>query len=238
MPCIPLSERGKIESQYHRLHTRLIKRESIDGGCQMKYDEIKDKLQTGDVILFEGEYRISRLIEAVTGCDYSHCGVVLRLDGYDSPLLWEATTLSNLNDVITGDTLEGPKIVDLRERLEQYGREIVPYVKPSFAWHAIEYDRPKDIADSILNLHKEYHGIKEASDVQMTWDVIQGRYLNREVKKDSFFCSELVAITYMALGLIGKKHPYNAYVPKDFTDKNSYLKLIQGAFRNQVPIDL
>lgn len=204
----------------------------------MKYDEIKDKLQTGDVILFEGEYRISKLIEAVTGCDYSHCGVVLRLEGYDSPLLWEATTLSNLNDVITGDTLEGPKIVDLKARLEQYGKEVVPYVKPSFAWHSVVYDRPKDIADTILDLHKKYHGNKEASDVQMTWDVFLGRYLNHEVKKDSFFCSELVAITYMALGLISDKHPYNAYVPKDFTDKNNYLKLLKGSFGDQEAIDL
>lgn len=204
----------------------------------MNYEELKDQMQTGDVVLFEGQYSISRLIEKLTGCPYSHVGMIIRLDGYDEPLLFESTTLTNLPDVITGDTKEGPKIVDLKQRLLHYGEDVKPYRKPSFVYRPIHFRRDASVEKRLLACHTLYHGRYETSDEQMMLDVILGRIFGIQVAKKEFFCSELIAVLYMALDLIHKKPPYNAYMPKDFSTLSRYMHLVQAQFGNEVAIEL
>ncbi len=204
----------------------------------MNYDVLKDQMQTGDVILFEGQYSISRIIEKVTGCPYSHVGMVIRLEGYEEPLLFESTTLTNLPDVLTGDTKEGPKIVDLKQRLLHYGEEVKPYRKPSFVYHPIHFRRTESTTERLLACHTLYHGRYETSDKQMMLDVILGRIFGIQVSKKEFFCSELIAVLYMAIDLLHKKPPYNAYMPKDFSSLNHYIHLVQAQFGQEIPIDM
>lgn len=204
----------------------------------MKYNDIKDQMKTGDIILFGGQYKFSKMIELFTGSQFSHVGMVVRLDDYSEPLLWEATTLSNLKDIISDDTIEGPKLVDLHDRLADYGKEVVPYEAPTFAYHPLLLDRDGSMSKEVITLHNELHGHKECSTELMTWDFIKGRFFNIEVPKDEVFCSELIALTYMRLGLIAHKHPYNAYLPRDFEEHRKYLKLLKGSFGKQVTLEM
>ncbi|EGW37142.1 hypothetical protein [Desulfosporosinus sp. OT] len=206
----------------------------------MRYDELKTKVNTGDLILFEGEYSISKTIERLEGCPYSHVGMVIRVEGFEDPLFFEATTLTNLEDQVTDNpnkTLAGPKIVNLYERLKHYGEDVKPYVPPKFAYRPLHVDRA-GMTDALLVLHKSYYGIADPKEIQMIWEVILGRWFRIKAKKNNFFCSEWIALAYQALGLINTKYPYNSYMPKDFTSMSSFLKLQKGSFEKEIPMQV
>ncbi|MHB8072540.1 hypothetical protein [Desulfosporosinus fructosivorans] len=206
----------------------------------MRYDELKNKMNTGDLILFEGEYPISKTIEKLEKCPYSHVGMVIRVEGFDDPLFLESTTLTNLEDLVTDNpnkTMAGPKIVNLYERLNHYGEDVKPYVSPKFAYRPLQVERV-GMTDTLLNLHKKYYGIADPKETKMIWEVIIGRWFKIKANRDNFFCSEWIAFAYQELGLINTKYPYNAYMPKDFTSKSNFLKLQKGWFENEVPMTL
>ena len=46
-----------------------------------------DKLETGDLLLFSGNYFLSKIIEYFTDCNYSHVGIVLKDPKYLDPKL-------------------------------------------------------------------------------------------------------------------------------------------------------
>lgn len=206
----------------------------------MHYYELKDKMNTGDLVLFEGEYPISKTIERLERCPYSHVGMVIRLEGFEDPLFCESTTLINLDDLLTDNPnkkLAGPKIVNLYERLKHYGEDVTPYVPPKFAYRALQVER-EGMTDTILNLHKKYYGIADPKETKMIWEVLLGRWIKIEAKTDNFFCSEWVALIYQALGLINKNYPYNAYIPKDFTSESTFLKLEKGCLENEISMTI
>lgn len=206
----------------------------------MRYDELNNKMNTGDLILFEGEYPISKTIEMFERCPYSHVGMVIRVEGFDDPLFFESTTLTNLEDPVTDSpnkNITGPKIVNLYERLKHYGEEVKPYVPPKFAYRLLNVERT-GMTDTLLNLHKKYYGIADPKETQMIWEVLLGRWFKIKAKKDNFFCSEWIALAYQELGLINIKYPYNAYMPKDFTSKSKFLKLQKGWLENEIPLTI
>lgn len=206
----------------------------------MRYDELKDSMNTGDLVLFEGEYPISKTIEKLERCPYSHIGMIIRMEGFDAPLFFESTTLTNLEDLITDNpnkTLAGPKIVNLYERLKHYGEDVKPYVPPKFAYRALKTERAGMI-DVLLDLHKQYYGIADPKETKMIWEVMLGRWFRISSKKDNFFCSEWIVLAYQALGLVNTKYPYNAYMPKDFTSEGKFLKLQKGSLGKEIPMTI
>lgn len=89
----------------------------------MKYEDIRDQLKTGDILLFSGKGGISDGIKFFTRSQYSHVGMVYRLDDPLDPngtvFCWESTTLSDLADADTGKLTKGVQRVELSERLER-----------------------------------------------------------------------------------------------------------------------
>lgn len=93
----------------------------LDGDIVIKsipYKDIVDKLQTGDIVLFHGILRESILIQAIEGSIWSHVGMVVRIPGFDYPLLWESNILVNLEDVELHEAKKGPMLVPLYDRIK------------------------------------------------------------------------------------------------------------------------
>lgn len=92
------------------------------------YDDIKDKLKTGDVVLFFGAGAISEAIELVTGDECTHAGVVIdnshgRFDGIPRNELLIAEAYLGTDgaiDVISGKEASNCRLVSLRIKLETY----------------------------------------------------------------------------------------------------------------------
>lgn len=53
-----------------------------------RYEELEPRLRTGDILLFHGDSRRSRVIEGVTRSKFSHVGMIVRPDPAKAPLLW------------------------------------------------------------------------------------------------------------------------------------------------------
>jgi len=89
-----------------------------------KYEEIRAKIRTGDIVLFSGKGGISHGIKLETNSRWSHVGMALRLPEWDTVLLWESTTLSNLEDIIDGRKKRGVQLVLLSDRMKKYDGEV------------------------------------------------------------------------------------------------------------------
>ena len=204
---------------------------------KIPYTKLKDKLKTGDLILFSGQYKMSHEVEELEHSKWSHVAMVIRLPGYDEPLLYEATALVNLPDLLHHDTITGPKVVNLYERLKTYGQDVVPYKPPLYAARTLNRELPKEATEILENILNRLHGIPNPGTWQMIWEVIAGRYLNINTGMKYLTCSSFIAYTYEQLDLLNGHMPINGYMPKDFST-DGHLNLNDVYLSKEILIDL
>lgn len=191
------------------------------------FDDLAPMMETGDVVLFNGQYSGSKFIEFCERSEWSHVGMVVRLPQFEQPLIWEATSLTNLPDVLYKDQIQGPKLVDLKERMAHYGDDLKKYENANFAYRKLNVVRTPEMQEALNQLIPKLHGLPDPGFWEMIWDVIKGRIFNIKVDLDKYFCSELVAETYLSMGLISDQRPINAYMPVDFSDQG-HIQLLQN----------
>lgn len=199
------------------------------------YSEIEPQLRTGDLILFSGQYEISRLVEKLEGSIWSHVAMVVRIQDIDVPLLWESTALTNLPDALMNDHLTGPKLVDLRQRLETYGSDVSPYVPPRYAVRPLEVERTDEMIGNLHALFTELHGIPNPGQWKMILEVIEGRLFHIRSKLDNYTCSELIAESLIHMGLLDADAVINGFMPSDFSS-DGRLKLLKGQFGEEIDL--
>ncbi|MDG5788366.1 hypothetical protein QA612_12830 [Evansella sp. AB-P1] len=204
---------------------------------KMHYYEIKEQLKTGDIILFSGQYKISKLVEKLEHSDWSHVGMVVRPDPKGEIYFFESTALTNLEDELFHDNKTGPKLVKLYDRLKTYGEDLTPYVPPLYAVRSIVLTDTSIDETILYNYINKVHGIPNPNQWEMIWEVLEGRFLHISSKKSDYTCSKLVAELYEKLGLFKPKLPLNGYMPKDFSS-NSGLKLEGAYLEEEVVIQL
>jgi len=204
---------------------------------KVPYSTIKDNLKTGDIVLFSGQYPISKTVQMLEGSKWSHVAMVVRLPEYEEPLLYEATALVNLPDLITGDKITGPKIVNLKERLETYGSDLVPYEPPLYSVRKLSGALPVDANDILLKTLKELHGLPNPDEWRMIYEVLLGRFLHIKTKLKDITCSGFIALSYERLGVLKGSMPINGYVPKDFSTDEK-LKFVNHSFSDEILIDI
>lgn len=186
------------------------------------YENVRDQLKTGDIILFSGKSAISNIIKIFSGGKWSHVGMVLRLPEFDDAvMLWESTTLSDINDVETGVAIKGVQLVPLSQRLTSYNGEVTvrllnkAITKPMF----------NALAARRKELSRKPYERGETELIKAAWDGLGGASKGEDLS--SLFCSELVAEAYQAMGLLPewpKGPPSNEYTPMDFSNRRT-LKL-------------
>ncbi len=187
----------------------------------MKYENIRNDLKTGDILLFSGKGGISDGIKFFTLSKYSHVGMVYRFDNELDPngslFCWESTTLSDLKDADTGKLTKGVQRVELSERLERCfakGYEI-----------SVRQLSKKLANDMILALNNFRHEVSgrpyETSKIELLKAAYDGLFGDNKEDLSSLFCSELVAEAYQRMGLLTENLPSNEYIPKDFSEEKS-----------------
>lgn len=201
------------------------------------YSQIKDKLQTGDLVLFSGQYSISKLVEKLEHSRWSHVAMVVKLPQIDEPLLWESTALTNLPDQIYHDNKTGPKIVDLKGRLMTYGKDVVPYTPPVYGVRQLEVERTEEMMNALESLFTDLHGIPNPGEWKMIAEVLEGKLFNIRSKLDNYTCGELIAESYVKMGLLSDKKAINGYMPKDFSTDGT-LKLLKGKLYKELLINI
>ncbi len=186
-----------------------------------RYDKARATLDTGDIVLFSGKGGISAGIKWFTVSRWSHVGMALRLADYDTVLLWEATTLSNIADLESGRPLRGVQLVTLSERVKKYNGEI--------AVRHLAADRTAKMLKDLAALRLAVRGRPyEKNKLELIKAAYDGPFGQNEEDLSSLFCSELVAEAYQAMGLLPKTLASNELTPKDFSPAGK-LPLQKGA---------
>jgi len=191
-------------------------------------NEVSTSLKTGDLILFHGIETSSKLIELIEWSYWSHIGMVvlpkdIGLEGTE-PLLWESTSSSDgLNDVILGvPKNDGPMLVSLAGRLAIDSTErFDTHFKVKYLSQSLQNDELTALKNCILELHMRSF----PSDAQMLTAYVEARRQNIPASFDSLFCSQLTAMTFMAMNMLSKSYVANGYCPKDFDEQLNFPKL-------------
>lgn len=195
----------------------------------MAYDDIRDSLQTGDLILFSGKGPISTGIKLFTASKWSHIGMVISIDGWDSMLLWESTSLSKIKDAIDGKAKQGVQTVLLSDRINGYEGDI--------ALRRLIVKRTPEMVTTMREFRKSVKNRPyEESKIELiksAYDSIFGS--NNEEDLSSLFCSELVAEMYQRMGLLSEEKLSNEYTPSDFGDKKN-IQLMGGYLGPEIPL--
>jgi len=176
----------------------------------VNYDDIRDDLKTGDIVLFSGMGRISDLIKFFSGSKWSHIGLVVKSDDFDMVLLWESTSLSSIDDIEDGIAKNGVQLVALSERIAQYDGEI-----------SVRQFEGEITPDMLVAL-KEFRRVSknkpyEKSRWELASSLIDIGWFTENVEDfSSIFCSELVAEALEKMGIMNGDLAANEFIPKDF----------------------
>jgi hypothetical protein len=180
----------------------------------VRYRDIRNTMLSGDLVLMHGMDMESGIIESVKHSPWSHVAMVVRIDGVDTPLIWESSPLHFIRDMVLETRKSGARIVSLDERLEV---GIMKKLYRGFAWRRLEVERTREMMDALRNYIEDVHSLPFPTDWELAKSYLRGRLLDEEAHYDSKFCAELIAETYMHMGLLASDHPPNRYSPKDFS---------------------
>jgi len=188
----------------------------------MKWSELSKELKTGDVILFHQDGLISKLIELVTEAHFSHVGMVIREDD-GSLKLWQSFEPEG-----------GVVVDDLPDFLHKYNSD---YNGVYIDARKLEFDAPNDFWQPLPAFIAEMNGRPFPTLWAMVENYVKGR-LGIDSGEESFFCSDLVADTYMQVGLLNKTPPPNYYAPKNFSAYKDITLELGANYSDHIRIEL
>jgi len=190
-------------------------------------DAAVELTRTGDVWLFRGAGLADRAIQAVTNAPVNHVGMAVVIDDLP-PLLWHAELGKSLPDLWSGQRQRGVQLHDLRDAVlhwrQRYGQRtwLRQLVGPD------DDDRgQRAMEDAVLRSIARFDGRPFPTTRGLARGWVNGR-LRRRVDSETVFCAELVAATYVEMGLLPDDRPLNAYDPGSFWSGDE-LELLDGA---------
>jgi hypothetical protein len=183
----------------------------------MDYDEIAPKLQTGDVVLFEGTSTIGKIIDLITHSKFCHTGMVVRQPGAGAPddlFLWQSF-----------EPQHGVVLDPLKAFLTTF---IEGEPGGGYSVRQLSVERTPAMLAAAAQYRQQTMGRPFPSILQWLYGWILGS-LGVPTPETSFFCSELVAQTYMAMGLLPPRPLATAFTPAWFSAEYPTLPLQLGA---------
>lgn len=164
----------------------------------MKIDEL-------DILLFSGKGLISYITKLLTFSKWSHVGMIII---EDKPLIWECQKLNNISDHHTKNYKKGLQKVDLHDRIREYEGEV---------WlRRLLIDRDEIFYEKLKIIKKQKFKSKEfCTNFFRLLNAILPESINIG-KSRGFFCSELVALIFIQMKIIGSEIEPSKYNPSDF----------------------
>lgn len=223
----------------HNLNDKL-----LDNNTNIIFDY--NSLKTGDLILFNGKKSIiSSLIEWYTNSKYSHIGIVLKNPVvYDNN--YEIKRLKGLYLLESG----AESVPDCVDNVLKYGVQIISLEKKIKNYSGNVYFRKLNTNIDCINsnIFKIYNEIKNKPYDLSFNDLLRTNNINifnkpklyeysllnwfafDYHKRDTFYCSSLVAYVYVRLGLLDKSIEWSICNPKFFSSENIDLTLLNESY--------
>ena len=203
----------------------------------ISFDDFVTNAQTGDLVLFHGNSAESAMVEAATGGIYSHSAMVIVLPVTGEKTLWQAAGEALEVDPVKGVLHTGAQLGPLADTvsLVYHHWNDEPHYRPVTNWARTPNVGAQAL--TFVNDLEERPFPQTALEMLLVWQA--GKQLDMDLTKGNVFCSELVAMTYQALGLLADDPVANSYSPNDFSSQFGTVTLLQGAtFGDDRAIDL
>jgi hypothetical protein len=209
--------------------------ESGDRGAHrsvLSLDEAVDLTRTGDIWIFRGHSVPDRAIQLTTNSPVNHVGMSVVIEDLP-PLMWHAELGRSLPDLWSGTHHRGVQLHDLRDAVRVWG---VRYGQR--AWlRQLEPPADQEMENGVLRTIARLDGTPFPSTAQLAWRWLRGRTPNLrrrrvrdagDVRLETAYCAEVVAITYQAMGLLPAERWPSWYDPGRFWSGDA-LELAGGA---------
>lgn len=183
-------------------------------------------LETGDIVLFSGKGWLSGIIRLFTRSRWTHVGVIVRLPGWQEPMLLEACGRSEVNDYLSGKKTPGVTLACFHGRVAEYVGEVAVRrrVERGLSPAGQRLFR-RLVARFYLRPYKNFLW-------SLFLDLVSGRRMRPGF--GAVFCSELVAELYRRVGWLDRDARASRFVPGDFAAPGSGYG---GACENMMPIE-
>jgi len=192
-------------------------------------EELIQNCQTGDILLYNSNTIMGRVIEIMSRSRYSHVAIILRDPTYIREDLKGLYILEsgaeNIADVVSKKKVIGVQVIPLAYVLDQYenGNGYLYYRK-------LECSRNDDFVNTMKQIVNKTDG--EPYDLNpMDWVKAEFQIqIGDEQKENTFWCSALVSYVYTQLGFLDKKLPWTIIAPRRFSyyenERLSYLNCV------------
>lgn len=155
------------------------------------------------------------------------------------PLMWHAELGRSLPDVWTGNHQRGVQLHDLRDAVLTWSRRY-----GQRAWlRQLEYPVTRETEDAVLRTVARLDGTPFPSTARLASRWLRGRIPqlrrgDRDLKLETAYCAEVVAVTYEDMGLLAPGRRPNWYDPGRFWSGDD-LDLIDGAsLGDEIAVDI
>ena len=179
-------------------------------------------LQTGDMILFNGNYFLSRIIEYITGSIYSHAAIIIKNPNFLGEQ-YQGTYIidsgyENKKDVENNRYKFGVQLTNFEELLKNYNGKI--YVRK------LNCERNQQFYQKIIDFHSDVHNLPYDTNPIDWFKAKFNIDIGNIQKKNTFWCSALVSYFYVKLGFLNNNIPWTLIKPQDLSSSSNTLKFI------------
>ena len=183
-------------------------------------DRAVELARTGDIWVFRGTSRADRAIRGLTNAPVNHVGMAVALDDLP-PLMWHAELGRSLPDMWTGKLQRGVQLHDLRAAVLQWGQR---YGQRGWV-RQLSGELTREHEDGLLRAIARLDGTPFPSTAALAARWLRGRVpqLRRAADDDepeasltTAYWAEVVALTFVEMGLLPDDHRPSWYDPGRF----------------------
>ena len=183
-------------------------------------DRAVELARTGDIWVFRGTSRADRAIRGVTNAPVNHVGMAVALDDLP-PLMWHAELGRSLPDMWTGKRQRGVQLHDLRAAVLQWGQR---YGQRGWV-RQLSGEQTREQEDGLLRAIARLDGTPFPSTAALAGRWLRGRVPQLRHAADAdvddaslttAYCAEVVALTFVEMGLLPDDHRPSWYDPGRF----------------------
>jgi len=183
-------------------------------------DRAVELARTGDIWVFRGTGRADRAIRGLTNAPVNHVGMAVALDDLP-PLMWHAELGRSLPDMWTGKRQRGVQLHDLRAAVLQWGQR---YGQRGWV-RQLSGEQTREHEDGLLRAIARLDGTPFPSTAALAGRWLRGRVPQLRHAADAdvddaslttAYCAEVVALTFVEMGLLPDDHRPSWYDPGRF----------------------
>jgi hypothetical protein len=177
-------------------------------------DEAAHLTRTGDVWLFRGHSAADRVIQSSTNSPVNHVGMAVVLEDLP-PLMWHAELGQSLPDLWAGKHHRGVQLHDLHAAVLVWGHR---YGQRAYL-RQLEPDVTPAMEDGVLRSVARLDGTPFPTTAKLAAGWLKGRVpgsTGKHTAVETAFCAEVLARTYLEIGLLPKNRKATYYDPGSF----------------------